>query len=172
MAVRASSNSLGGTIDVDDDILFATGTGPDTDGDGFSDGIGCAPLDASTYPGAPEANDGQDNQCPGDPGFGIVDEISGSILFASGSFCWTMQPLATNYEVAKSGTSDFSSTCTIVNTTANCFSDPSPPAVGKVEYYLVRAVSPNVGSWGTDASGSERTVSSLSDSNCDDIPGP
>ena len=50
VAVWYSSDSLGGTIGTDNDILFATGTGPDTDGDGLSDGAevnvyGTDPLD-------------------------------------------------------------------------------------------------------------------------------
>ena len=39
----------------------------DDDGDGVPDVSDCAPLDGSVYPGAPEINDGKDNQCAGDP---------------------------------------------------------------------------------------------------------
>ena len=50
VAVWHSYDSLGGTIGTDGDILFATGSGPDTDGDGLSDGAevnvyGTEPLD-------------------------------------------------------------------------------------------------------------------------------
>jgi hypothetical protein len=70
----------------DDEIFIAAPDGSciDDDGDGYGD-----PSDAScsqgpetdcdnawpfTYPGAPERCDGRDNQCPGDPGYGEVDE--------------------------------------------------------------------------------------------------
>ena len=57
----------------------------DVDGDGYIVCAGCDPLlfcadcddaDPATFPGASEVNDGQDNQCPGDPGFGIIDEVT------------------------------------------------------------------------------------------------
>lgn len=39
-----------------------------------SNGADCDDSDASRYPSAPEQCDGKDNQCPGDPGYGLVDE--------------------------------------------------------------------------------------------------
>ena len=47
------THDLGGTIGSDFDILFVTGTGPDTDGDGLSDGeevklYGTDPLDSDS----------------------------------------------------------------------------------------------------------------------------
>ena len=50
LAIWSSMDSLGDTIGTDYDIFFATGTGPDTDGDGLSDGdevsvYGTDPLD-------------------------------------------------------------------------------------------------------------------------------
>jgi hypothetical protein len=54
----------------------------DTDLDGF--GPGCAPgpdcdnNNHDIYPGAPELCDYVDNQCPGDPGYGTVDEGCGT----------------------------------------------------------------------------------------------
>ena len=56
---------------------------PDDDGDGYGDpGVTVCPFpetdcdndNASVYPGAHEFCDGIDNQCPGDEGFGHVDE--------------------------------------------------------------------------------------------------
>jgi hypothetical protein len=52
----------------------------DADGDGFSiEGGECGPVDCNDgapkiHPGAPEICDGLDNQCPGDAGYGQVDE--------------------------------------------------------------------------------------------------
>ena len=55
----------------------------DTDGDGYGNPIcdmctypelDCNNTDADVYPGAPELCDGVDNQCPGDAGYGEVDE--------------------------------------------------------------------------------------------------
>jgi len=50
----------------------------DDDGDGYGDncdkGLDCNDDDASIYQGAPELCDGQDNQCPGDTGYGQIDE--------------------------------------------------------------------------------------------------
>ena len=53
VAVWYSNDSLGGTIGTDWDIFFATGGGPDLDGDGLADGAevnvyGTDPLDADT----------------------------------------------------------------------------------------------------------------------------
>jgi hypothetical protein len=56
----------------------------DTDGDGYGDPgdatcaggpqTDCDDADGFTYPGAQERCDGVDNQCPGDPGYGQIDE--------------------------------------------------------------------------------------------------
>ena len=69
----------------------------DADADGhFSAACGgddCDDSQASTYPGAPEMNDGLDNQCAGSSGSGAIDEISGPSGFTDPTnenrFCWT-----------------------------------------------------------------------------------
>jgi hypothetical protein len=56
---------------------------PDQDGDGFGEPADllcphpepdCDDSHATVYPGAPELCDKLDNQCPGDPGYGRIDE--------------------------------------------------------------------------------------------------
>jgi hypothetical protein len=56
-----------------DDGFFVIST--DDDSDGFTADCGdCDDGVDTVYPGAPEICDGLDNQCPGDPGFGEIDE--------------------------------------------------------------------------------------------------
>jgi len=153
------------------DLEYRPGPCGDADGDGWGAGPGCAPgagvdcddADAGTYPGAPEINDGADNQCPGDPGSGIVDEISGSAGFTNPAdltqLCWPAQAGAAQYEVVRSTRSDFTAGCTRMTTSASCISDPAQPGAGTTFNYLVRALLPMAGSWGADSAGLERIVS-------------
>jgi len=134
----------------------------DNDGDGFTTCEGdCDDSDSNTYPGAPEVNDAKDNQCPGDSGRGVVDEISGTAGFTDLSdptaFCWTSQTGATQYEAVRSDDPTFATGCTTSVTSVTCWSDPSNPPSGAGFFYLVRVIAPNVGSWGQDSSGNERT---------------
>jgi formylglycine-generating enzyme required for sulfatase activity len=73
------------------------GGGPictDSDGDGYFAQAGCGTAvdcddtNKNVYPGAPEACDGIDNQCPGDAGYGQWDEgcVPGMALIPSGCF--------------------------------------------------------------------------------------
>ena len=48
----------------------------DTDGDGYLV-YDCDNNNPDVHPGAEEINDGVDNQCAGDPGYSLVDEIGG-----------------------------------------------------------------------------------------------
>ena len=133
----------------------------DADGDGATPCAGdCNDGDTNIHPGAAEIHDGRDNQCPGDPGFGVVDEISGDPWFLDPveglAFCWPPQTGATVYEVARSSDPGFSEGCKRVTTTGFCWvDDASPPAAGAL-YYLVRATQPLLGSWGQDSAGVER----------------
>jgi len=152
-----------GTIEDDENA-----TCPDLDGDCHRDeacgGSDCDDLNPDTYAGATEVNDGADNQCTGDPGFGVADEISGACGFPDPSdptkLSWPAQPWAVEYEVARAGSRDFTVGCTLFASGIDTFvvDVEVPPSRGAF-YYLVRALSPNVGSWGQRSVGTERTVS-------------
>jgi hypothetical protein len=136
--------------------------GFDGDGDGACDALDCAPNDPTVFPGAPEINDGKDNQCPGDPGYGVIDEISGMSEFPVANdktqFGWDPQPGATAYQVVRSTTDDFTSACTSFATSQTFIIDTDvPPPAGRF-YYLVRATAPHLGSWGLFGDGTPRTV--------------
>ena len=149
---------------------------PDTDGDGYG-GPGdvlascarpagyaalsgdCDVSDPTRYPGSLEINDGHDNQCPGAPGYGQIDEISGLATFSSATdLCWPNQAGATLYDVARSSTKTFSSCSYLASSNSGCTTDAAVPSVGQIFFYLVRAASPFTGSWGTNSSGQERVL--------------
>jgi hypothetical protein len=142
---------------------YALGHSSDDDGDGYTECDGdCNDGNPAIYPGAPETNDGQDNQCFGDPGFGLVDEVSGTIGFYNpadnAELSWPAQAGATHYQVIRADTQDFSSGCTLFPQTTNTFFvDTGTPPEGGF-YYLVRATRPNSGSWGADGAGVERAL--------------
>jgi hypothetical protein len=161
----------------DDRVTLMRNLGPfppcsDADGDGFGfPGSGgcaagaaadCDDADDATHPGAHEVNDGTDNQCPLDAGFGLIDEISGYAGFSNPAnpdeFSWAEQPGASVYQVARSTSPDFSTECTTFNSSNFTFNDPERPAPGAVWHYLVRARSPRKGSWGADSGGTERVI--------------
>jgi hypothetical protein len=138
------------------------------DGDGDGDippqygGTDCNDFDSTIYWGAPEVNDGVDNQCPGDRGRGSIDEISGLAgLYHPGDkskLTWHVQGGASSYRVARADRPDFAGSCTMTLTPLGTLTDPAEPAPGMLFSYLVSAAAPHAGSWGTDSSGDERAV--------------
>ena len=97
----------------------------------------------------------------GDPGSGLVDEISGQSGFNTPGndtlYSWTAQAGASLYDVARSIHSDFSGDCTLfLNIVNNYLNDTESPPAGQQFYYLVRAAAPFTGSWGEDEAGVER----------------
>jgi hypothetical protein len=132
----------------------------DNDDDGVCAESDCDDTNQDVYPGAPEVNDGMDNQCWGDAGYGTADEISGTSGFHNATdkneYSWTAQPGATLYEVVRSEFPDFSVGCTSIETTDPYWVDLEAPVEHGCHYYLNRALVPNVGSWGQDSSGAER----------------
>ncbi len=123
----------------------------------------CDDTDPATYPGAEEVNDGVDNQCPGDPGYGVADETSSQSGFYNpndkNEYSWPAQSGATRYQVARGNTSDYSVGCTMFGPFIQTFLvDAEPVALGEIRYYMNRSFHPNLGSWGQHSAGVERTV--------------
>jgi hypothetical protein len=137
----------------------------DLDGDGYGRAgtlacpaghlLDCDDADPRTYPGAPEWNDGLDNNCPGDFGYGLIDEVDGLTFESPTSVCWPAQGGATSYQVARGRRPDFTGACSLISTTDACLTETAEPPV--IYYYLVRALELHAGSWGRDSSGTERT---------------
>ena len=146
----------------------------DEDGDGFGDprvsqsacvrpygyaaeGSDCDDTRASVHAGAPEQSDGIDNQCPGNPGYGAIDEIDDSVNFEDDkvSLTWYPQNLATAYQVARGGSSDFTGKIACFSSSVAGIVDTEVPVADSVFFYLVRTTEPMVGSWGRDSSGGE-----------------
>jgi len=64
----------------DDDATPAV----DADGDGYTEDVDCDDGDASTYPGAPEACDGRDNDCNGALAAGEMDDDADGFMICDG----------------------------------------------------------------------------------------
>ncbi len=133
------------------------------DGDPAGTACDCDDTDPATYPGAEEVNDGVDNQCPGDAGYGVADETSSESGFYNpddkNEYSWPAQPGAIRYEVARADTADFSIGCTMFGPFPQTFLvDAAPLASGEIRHYMNRSFIPNLGSWGQDSAGVERTV--------------
>jgi hypothetical protein len=163
-----------GNVDTVAWSVRAIDSNADNDGDGFAPAQGdCDDADPATWPGAPESNDGRDNQCaPGEAGLGIADEITGTLAFPDPTdaalLCWPAQAGAGRYQVARSGDPRVAVACGGAVVTAPCWSDPVTPAPGSVLHYLVRPLRPHAGSWGRTSGGAERTGICGTESVCDD----
>ena len=117
----------------------------------------CDPVNSSVHPGAVEINDGRDNQCPGDAGYGLVDELADDLAFSDpvdhDRFCWGAQSGAVEYEVIRSASAAFAGPCTRSTTGSPCWTDAEDPAPDAGFFYLSRASLPHAGSWGAASSG-------------------
>ncbi len=148
---------------IDNCPLVANPNQANSDGDTAGDACDCADLDPSTYPGAVEVNDAKDNQCPGDPGYGVIDELNGTTTFCDATnknkYCWPAQQGATHYRVARASKADFTQGCTgLPQTTALFVVDATAVPPGEIRFYLVRPRLPNPGSWGQNSAGQTRSV--------------
>jgi hypothetical protein len=143
-------------------VTSCTGSVPAGYADNATD---CNDANATVYPDAPEVNDGIDNQCTGNPGAGVTDEISGVSGFMTAGdktrLSWTPQSGATFYDVARSTTPGFSSGCALLLSSTPFIIDPQLPAAGTVFNYLVRPSAPHIGSWGQRSDGSPRVGACL-----------
>ncbi len=137
----------------------------DADGDGFGAACECDDAHAATHPFAVEVNDGLDNQCLGEVGSGLVDEISGIAGFLDSGdrtvFSWPEQAGATLYQVVRATTAGFTSGCAAGETAAPRFVDAMAPSSGQTFFYLVRPLLLHTGSFGADSEGRLRTVPCL-----------
>jgi len=144
--------------------------GADNDADGVTDCTDCDDANPDIYPGAPEVNDGLDNQCPAEYGFGVIDETTGNSGFLDpgnmNEFSWPPQAGATLYQYARSTQSDFSADCVIATTSGTSWIDSEDPLPGGVFHYLNRPVF-FMGSWGQDSAWVERTLECGIESICD-----
>ncbi|ANM31529.1 hypothetical protein ABI59_21115 [Acidobacteria bacterium Mor1] len=140
----------------------------DFDGDGFGGSPPCDPLDCDesndrNYPGAPEVNDGVDNNCPGDRDYGLIDENTGPSGYFDpanrDAYSWPPQELATSYEAVRADSADMVAGCTpMVSGDVLGFVDPAMPVPGAVFFYLDRPLTPNAGSFGHSPRGGDRMV--------------
>jgi hypothetical protein len=128
----------------------------DDDGDGHGPPCDCDDTPGSGaefYPGAPEINDGLDNQCSGDYGHGVADEITGNCGFhnpldADEYSCDPPQVGAVVYQYVRWGEPAFTGSCVTGTTDDTVWVDLEWPASGEAFYYLTRPLSPHMGSWG------------------------
>jgi hypothetical protein len=136
----------------------------DGDRDDSGEACDCDDGDADTYPGAAERNDGADNQCPGDLGYGAIDEVTGPIGFYDPTnqdvLSWPSQIGAVQYAVARAAKADFTTGCVAQTLAVGAltYSTAGLLPAGQIRYYLVRAIAPHAGSWGQDSSGAERII--------------
>lgn len=134
-------------------------TQTDADGDGWGLACDCNDADPGANPGETEANNGLDEDCDG-----VADELEGVTASKSGTiaiFVWPAQPLAQRYQMVRSTSGTMDTDCVTQNAPTNTYSELGAPAAGITWYFAFRSRLPNLGSWGLDGAGVERTGSCL-----------
>ena len=76
-------------------------------------------------------------------------------------YAWLGQLGAVEYHVARSTSPDFLGGCVLFTTQESLLVDTETPAPGEAFYYLIRASSPNLGSWGRGPGAAERFFSCM-----------
>ena len=132
----------------------------DADGDGHCPPGDCQDNSPIVANGLAEINDCIDQQCPGDDGHGMFDEVSGKAGFLTSDksrFSWPAQAGALSYRAVRSSSPTFPAGCASITTTTDTFwNDTAVPAANQVFYYLVRSLTTCKGSYGPRSPNVER----------------
>jgi len=143
----------------------------DADADGHCVPGDCQDNNASVANGLAEVNDAVDQNCPGDEGYGVIDEISGISGFVSTAslapFTWTAQTGATSYLAVRSVSPAFPSGCASSTLPGTSWADPALPLPNNIFYYLVRPLLATKGSYGQRSNGVERATVCGIETDCD-----
>jgi len=157
--VSLFGNCPAGPVDCDDSDPWCSTSCVDADLDGYCAETDCDDTDDTDLANFPETNDGIDNNCSTDPGYGLIDEIlpTTGFLYSNSQYVWTAQPEAFSYRALRADSADFLNGCVSFNVTQFPYIlDFTVPAPGDVYYYVVQAYTPHTGDWGKSSSGSVR----------------
>ncbi|HKY33491.1 MAG TPA: hypothetical protein VJV23_13235 [Candidatus Polarisedimenticolia bacterium] len=133
----------------------------DADGDGHCLPGDCQDGNPAVADGLAEVNDCIDQGCPGDQGYGVIDELGPAAGFSgpgTSTFSWPAQPGALGYLAVRSGSPHFPPGCVVQTTATASWTDAALPPPGEIFHYLARAQSECKGSYGQGSSGEERAA--------------
>lgn len=122
--------------------------------------LDCNDSENAVYPGAPEIDDGVDNRCPGDSGYGVVDELGDEAGFwnpdDNSELTWPELEVTTLYEAFRQ--SDDPELCISQTMEGTLWLDSAVPVTGDLFEYLIRVLEPFAGSLGLDSMHREREL--------------
>jgi hypothetical protein len=78
--------------------------------------------------------------------------------FDKSLYSWPAQPGVTQYQTRRSATPTFAPACAGITTTGTSWRDVEIPSVGSAFFYLNRPIAPQLGTWGWNSAGVERTT--------------